>query len=155
MANLGNFDASQVEPAVGFDPLPAGQYLAIITENEMNDTKARDGKYLELTFEVVDGQDKGRKLWARLNLQNKSKTAAKIARGELSAICRAVNVLRPADSAQIHNLSLSISVRCKKRPDTGEITKYEAKDAILGVPQQATDNTPPWQRTPAPSEVPF
>jgi hypothetical protein len=45
-----------------------------------------------------------------------------------------------------------ISVKCKKREDTGEITNevkgYEAKAAAAGRPQQAptTDTTPPWKR---------
>ena len=49
----------------------------------------------------------------------------KIARAELSAICRAVGVLAPNDSTELHNLPLVIHVRCKKRQDTGEITQRD------------------------------
>ena len=56
----------------------------------------------------------------------------KIARAELSAICRAVGVLAPKDSVELHNLPLVIHVRCKKRTDTSEITNeikgYAKKD---------------------------
>jgi hypothetical protein len=62
-------------------------------------------------------------LWARLNLDNPNATAVTIARAELSAICRAVGVLAPKDSVELHNLPLVIHVKCKKWDDTGELTK--------------------------------
>jgi hypothetical protein len=59
MANLGNFDASQVDPASSFDPIPAGKYLATITESETKPTKNGSGSYLQLTFRILDGPYKG------------------------------------------------------------------------------------------------
>lgn len=162
MANLNGFDANQVDPASSFDPIPAGKYVAAIIESEMKPTKAGNGHYLELTFEIGDGQYKGRRLWARLNLDNPNQQAVQIARGELSAICRAVGVLQPKDSVELHNLPLSIKVACRKRDDTGEITNeikgYERKEAAFSPPvsmpgsapaapaAQATKPAPPWQR---------
>ncbi|MCL2640329.1 MAG: DUF669 domain-containing protein [Phycisphaerales bacterium] len=149
MANL-NFNAHEVEPATEFEPLPAGKYLAAITESEMKPTKSGGGSYLELTFQILEGPHKGRSVWARLNLQNPSPTAVQIARGELSAICRAVGVMTLRDSVELHNLPLVISVKQKKREDNGEFTNeikgYESKTAApaVGQPQQA--NTPPWKR---------
>ena len=87
MADLHGFDANQVKPTTDFVPLPAGKYLAVIVESEFKPTKSGNGSYLELTFEVIDGEHKGRKLWARLNLDNPNPTAVEIARAELSAIC--------------------------------------------------------------------
>ena len=140
MADLNGFDANTVEPQGEFEPIPAGKYLAIISDSEMKPTKAGDGAYLELTFEVIDGPYKGRKLWARLNLNNRNSQAVQIARGELSAICRAVGVMQPRDSVELHNLPLTVTVKLKKRDDTGELTNeikaYAKKDAIHGVPQQ-------------------
>jgi hypothetical protein len=159
MAYLNNFDANSVDPASSFDPIPTGKYVAVITESEMKPTKSGTGHYLELTFDILDGQYKGRKVWARLNLDNPNAQAVQIARGELSAICRAVGVMQPQDSIELHNLPLSIKVACKKRDDTGEITNeikgYEKKEAALSTAPaanptapaaQATSNTPPWQR---------
>ena len=152
MANLQGFDANQVEPSASFEPLPAGKYLATVTESEMKPTKAGTGHFLQLTFEVIDGPHKGRFLWARLNLDNPNQTAVKIAQSELSAICRAVGVLVPKDSVELHNLPLMITVRCRKRHDTGEITNEIAGYAKKESPAQTapSDNgvtAPPWQRT--------
>lgn len=150
MADLNGFDARKVEPAADFEAIPAGKYLAAITESEMKETKAGTGSYLQLTFTILEGEYKNRILWARLNLNNPNATAVKIARAELSAICHAVGVMSPKDSVELHNLPLLITVKCKKRDDTGEIVNevkgYARKEAATGQPQQATDNTPPWKR---------
>lgn len=164
MASLNGFNATEVDPTTSFEPVPAGKYLAAITDSEMKPTKSGGGSYLHLTFTILDGEQKGRVLWARLNLVNPNATAVKIARGELSAICRAVGVLQPRDSTELHNLPLLITVKLKKRIDTGELTNelkgYESKAVAAsgstggaggtggGQPQQApvTSNTPPWKR---------
>lgn len=150
MVNLAGFDASQVEPTTTFDPIPAGKYLAMITQSEMKPNKAGTGSYLELVFTIVEGEHKGRQLWARLNLDNPNELAVKIARAELSAICRAVGVLTPRDSVELHNLPLVIRVGCRRRKDTDEIVNvvkgYEKRDAATGRPQQAQSSTPPWRR---------
>jgi len=152
MANLNGFNANDVEPSTSFDPLPAGKYLAAITGSEMKSTKAGDGSYLELTLTVLEGEYKNRTLWARLNLDNPNKLAVKIARSELSAICRAVGVMQPRDSVELQNLPLVVTVKVKKRDDTGdlvnEIKGYAKKESAAGQPQQAAtgDNTPPWRR---------
>ena len=150
MVDLTGFDASQVEPAATFDTIPAGKYVAMITASEMKPNKAGTGSFLELVFTIVEGQYKGRQLWGRLNLDNPNELAVKIARAELSAICRAVGVLTPRDSVELHNLPLVIRVACKKRKDTDEITNviqgYDKRDAATGRPQQAQSGTPPWRR---------
>jgi len=152
MANLGNFNANEVEPNTPFDPLPAGKYLAAITASEMKATKAGDGSYLQLEFTVLGGEYKERKVWDRLCLNHPNAQTVKIARGNLSAICRAVGVLQPTDSVELHNLPLVITVKVKKREDTGELTNevrgYARKDSAGGQQPQApvSDNTPPWKR---------
>ena len=150
MADLHGFDARNVEPSTEFEALPAGRYVAAIVESEMKPTKNGSGSFLELKFQVLDGEHKGRHLWARLNLDNPNAMAVKIARGELSAICRAVGVLTPNDSVDLHDIPLAIKVKVKKRQDTGDLTNeiaaYEKKGAAAGEPQQAQEDTPPWAR---------
>jgi hypothetical protein len=158
MANLSGFDANAVEPAGDFEPIPAGKYVAVITDSEMKPTKSGNGSYLQLTFQVLEGQYANRLLWARLNLDNANATARKIAQGELSSICRAVGVLAPNDSVDLHNLPLLIHVRCKKRSDTDELTneiKGYSKKESPAAPQPAATaqasngtatSTPPWKR---------
>lgn len=157
MADLNGFNATEVEPTTSFEPLPAGKYVAAITASEMKATKKGDGSYLQLEFTVLEGEYRGRKVWDRLCINHPNDLTQKIARGSLSAICRAVDVLQPGDSADLHNLPLVITVKCKKRddvPGSGEITNevkgYAAREsgAASGPARQAPvdSNTPPWKR---------
>lgn len=133
-----NFDANNVEPSKGFDVLPAGEYTAIIESSELKPTQ-KGGKYLSLSFQIIDGVFQGRKLWNNLNIINDNPKAVEIAKADLSAICRAVGVMTPKDSSELHNKPLTIKVVCKKRKDNDEmenkIDKYiaiESKKAIPG-----------------------
>ena len=136
-----NFNANEVEPSRELDPIPAGKYVAVITDSEMKDTRAGTGRYLQLEFEITDGEFAGRKVWARLNIENRNPEAVRMARADLSAICRAVNVLTPSDSADLHNLPLVIKVHVRKDKNTGEISNeirgYESKAAFKSEPKQA------------------
>jgi hypothetical protein len=148
-----NFNAHEVDPAVALEAVPADKYIAVITESETKPTKSKNGHFLELTFEIIEGEFKGRKVWARLNLDNPNQQAVQIARGELSAICRAVNVMTPKDSAELHNLPLEINVRSKKRNDSdelmNEIKGYAPKGASENPSapvEQAKTGAAPWKR---------
>ena len=156
MPDLTGFDAEQQEPLDDFSPIPAGDYPAVITDSKIKPTKDGRGSYLEFTFEILEGEFKGRKLWARLNLNNPNETAVKIAKSELSSICRAVNVMRPKDSCELHDLPLSITVKLKKRSDTGEMqneikgyaSKSEAakQSAETAAQGQSAAGDAPWKR---------
>ncbi|MFI4911158.1 MAG: DUF669 domain-containing protein [Sedimentisphaeraceae bacterium JB056] len=156
MASLKGFNANEVDPIVGFDPVPEDKYVAMITASEMKPTKNGSGSYLELTFDIIDGKYTGRKVWTRLNLDNQNATAVKMARGELSAICRAVGVPQPQDSVQLHNLPLVIKVVCRNRDDSGEVTNeikmYESRQSITPPPPappvaaSGTKGKAPWER---------
>ena len=152
MANLNNFNANEVEPNVGFEPVPADKYIAMITASQMKPTKNGDGSYLELEMTVLEGPYKDRKVWDRLCLTHSNPQTVKIARGNLSSVCRAVGILQPKDSCELHNIPMCVTVKCKKRDDNGEITNevrgYAKKESVAGNPQQVapTDNTPPWKR---------
>lgn len=150
MAHLDGFDAHDVDPNVGFDPIPVGKYLAIITASEMKPTKAGTGEYLELELEVIEGPFKGRKLWDRLTLKHPNETTVQIAKGTLSGICRSVNVMKPRDSVELHGIPLLAKVKIKQRSDTGELVNevagYEKKTAAAPAPAVSTSTTPPWKR---------
>lgn len=159
MANLTGFDATQVPEQEDFAALPEGQYIAIATASEFKPTKKGDGEYLQFVFEVIDGQYKGRKLWARLNLKNQNQTAVDIAQRELGAICKAVGILKPNDSAELHNKPLLITVAVEvddRKRESNTIKKYESVLAQAAQPSYApvaaqaapaaAPAAPPWAR---------
>jgi len=152
MPSLNGFNANEIDPNFALEAIPAGKYLAVIIESEMKTTRSGIGQYLQLTFQVIEGEHKNRLLWSRLNLDNPNATTVRIARAELSAICRAVGVLAPKDSVELHNIPLLITVGLKKRDDNGEtvnvIKGYARKDAATVQPVVAASNKvpPPWKR---------
>lgn len=156
MASLNGFDASQVPEQQEFSALPEGQYVVIATASEMKPTKAGTGQFLQFTFEVIDGKQKGRKLWARLNLVNPNRTAVDIAQRELAAICRAVQVIKPSDSSELHNKPLLITVGVEiddRKRESNIIKRYEpvsgagsAQQTGQSVTPAASTNSPPWAR---------
>jgi hypothetical protein len=150
-----DFDASVVEPTTDFEAIPKGDYLAMVVDSEDKPTKSGDGKYLQLTLEILDGDHKGRRLWDRLNLWNKNETAVKIAQGSLSALCHAVGVLRPKDSAELHGKPVTIKVIVEERNDKPGVFKNEIKGyAAVGAASKApatsapaaASTRPPWKK---------
>jgi hypothetical protein len=178
MAYLG-FDATAVTPASDFSALPAGEYAVIITSTEMATTKRGDGQMLKLTLEVIEGQHKGRLLWARLNLNNPNPKVVDIAQRELSAICHAVGKTYIKDSDELCNLPLRVKVNYvpvrDQYPESNEIKAWKAYNSAPSaspasafkavpvapattaapIPSAAKDSkTPPWKRAAAAPAAP-
>lgn len=161
MANLAGFDANQIPEQQEFSAIPEGQYLAMATASEEKVTAKGTGEYLQFTFEVLDGQHRGRKLWARMNLKNPNKTAVEIAQRELAALCRAVGIPKPQDSAELHNKPLLLTVGIEmddRRRENNIIRKYEpaaqAAPFAPAAPAAAPWGAPP-QTAPQPSTAPW
>lgn len=155
-----SFDASTVQPSASFSVLPAGSYLAMITDSDIVSTKAGDGQILKLTFDILDGEFKGRKVWNNLNVQNPNATAQQIAQADLSSICHILCVTKLQDTAALHNKPLKIKVTV--RPASGQynesnnIKGYEAAVAGVVIPgvsagvitaaKPAAANKPAWAK---------
>lgn len=154
MTDLTGFDANQVNPNPGFDPIPAGKYLAIIVASEFKPTRNGKGEYLQFEIDILDGPHKGRKVWDRLVLRHPNPQTVEIAQGTLSAVCHATGVMKPGVSAALHNIPMVVTVGLKKREDTGELTNvvksYSKRDAGSGAAGASAANgpgsTPPWAR---------
>lgn len=151
MAQL-NFDATTVSPADTYSPLPAGTYLAHVTESEVKPTKAGTGQILALTWTVLDGQYNGRKVFDRINVANQNKQAEEIGQRALSQLCHAVNVLKLSDSNQLHGKPINIKVVIRQSEGydpQNEIKAYSADPnfkVLVPVPGATQSATPPWAR---------
>ena len=141
-----NFDASQVAPQASTGPLPAGVYLAHIVESDVQPLKSGNGKGLKLTFEVIDGQFKGRKVWENLNIQHTNEDTQRIAQSQFSALCHAVNVIKVMDTAALHFKPVYISVTVREAQG-----QYKASNNIKGY--EAAGSAPATAPTPAPTPV--
>jgi hypothetical protein len=124
-----NFDATNVAPATGIDTVPAGWYAVAIDESDLKPTKDGAGTYLQLRFNILDGQYRGRKLFTRLNIVNQNEQARTIAIAQLSAIAHAVGILHVQDSQQLHGLPLKVRVKLKpaegQYDESNEVTSFK------------------------------
>lgn len=148
MADLGGFDASKVDPNAGFPVLPAGDYDVVLVKSDKKATKDGNGAYLNLEFQILSGPHQNQRLFEMLNLWNKSEKAVQIARGTLSEICRAVGVLTPKDSSELHGKPLRAKVVITKSDQYGDqnkIKSYKPRNGELQTAGTATQgNGRPW-----------
>jgi hypothetical protein len=122
-----NFDASQIAPQQNMGPLPAGTYLAHITESDVQPLKSGNGEGLKLVFEVLDGPQKGRKVWENLNIRHSNEDTQRIAQSQLSALCHAVGVIKLMDTSSLHFKPVKISVVVREAQG-----QYKASNNIKG-----------------------
>ncbi len=111
MASLGGtYDASDGDQMSERAALPPGEYLAAIARSDVTDTRKGDGRKVELEFEVLDGAHKGRRFWTTLNLWNPNPVAVEMAQRELNTICHAVGKLRVADTVELHDAPMKVTL---------------------------------------------
>jgi hypothetical protein len=131
-----NFDANQVAPNTGFEPVPEGWYNVAITESEVKPTKDNEGAMLVLKASIIDGPHANKPIFIRLNIQNKNQQAVDIAYGELSAICHVTGVYQIGDSSQLHGIPFQVRVVVRPAKDG-----YDASNDVKGY-KDAAGNEP-------------
>jgi len=153
MTNLAalNLDVD-TEAQSNYEPLPAGEYVAIATDSEMKTNKSNEGQHLNIAFEIIDGEKTGRKVFANYNVVNPNPEAEKIGRGELAALCKAVGVSNPKDSSELHGKPVMLVVAIDKKDATRNAIKgykaatQDAAPAAKPAAKPAATSTPPWKR---------
>jgi len=126
-----SFDATSVEPTTAYELLPAGKYRAQIVEGEMRVTKNGMGQFLWLMIDILEGEQKGRKIFDQLNLVNPNPTTVEIAQRTLSAICHATGKMHVSDSEELHLIPMTIQVKIKP-PKNG----YGESNGIAYLPPE-------------------
>lgn len=126
------FDATTVKPQESFTPLPAGTYIAQITDSAIKPTKSGSGTSLNLTWTILDGQYANRKVFDRINVQNLNPEAEQIGQRQLSAVCHAVGVLKLQDSNQLHGRPIQITVKIRKDEQWGDSNEVKGYQPIAG-----------------------
>jgi len=95
--------------------LPAGWYNVIVTESDVKDTKAFDGKYLKLTVKVLKGDFKGRLVFLNINLENKNEIAKQIGLRQLGSLLKALGLPAINDTSSLHNIPFCLKLKIRKQ----------------------------------------
>jgi len=150
--------STEIELPKSSGPLPAGWYSAMIVDSIEKPTKAGTGSYIELSFQIVDGEYANRRIWDRLNLNNPNETAVRIAQQTLAAICDAAGKSRQiAQTEDLHDVPLQIRLEIKSDAvygDKNEIRGYRkasgstmaARPVAQAAAQPAATSKPSWMK---------
>jgi hypothetical protein len=83
--------------------LSEGDHVILIEDSFMGQSPNDDGMSLLLKLRVIEGSHQGVLIMPRLRLKSKSWNTRREANEQLSDICRAVGVLEPKDSSELHD----------------------------------------------------
>ncbi|MCY0150597.1 DUF669 domain-containing protein [Hoeflea sp. G2-23] len=152
----GHYDQN-AEPSSGdFDPIPAGEYLAVIEQSEIAEvsSKSEKGRCLVLTWKITGEHFAGRLIWQRLNMwaenMNKLDKVISIANSQFAMVREATGKMNVADTDELLQIPCIIKVKVKTDP-TGQ---YGPQNEITNVkPANAgpAARTAPASRGPAPT----
>jgi hypothetical protein len=130
--------------------LPVGDYRAMIIESDVKPTSSGNGgERISLTWEIIEGDYAGRKVFHGINFKNPNQKAEQIGRAELKQVCQAVGKLTFADTEELHGIQAIITLKIKP----GD-AQYEARNeirAVRHVDAPAPARGPVRPATPAPA----
>ena len=139
------------KPTTGnFEPLPAGWYTVVVNGAEIKNTKAGNGQYIAVRYDVTGPTHQGRVVFGNLNIKNPNPKAEEIGRQQLGELMRAIGLSALQDTDQLIGGQLSIKL------DVRESEQYGASNDVKGfkvngsVPQVAapaaasSKAAPPW-----------
>jgi len=152
-----NLNLEKVEAKQGtVDVLPTGRYNATIIGCDVKETKAKDGHYFHLFFQVIDGDQSGKVFDDILNVANKSADTQRWALASLKTILthgghKNPNMLQ--DSDELVGLTVNVRLESVKETYEGKVydknkvkgyTKAEAAPAVTLSPvASVVVNAPP------------
>lgn len=122
MIDLSEFEFDKVPVQEGRFVLPAGEYVAAVMESEQRQTKSGDGSYVRLTFEVLEGEHKGRRIWENFNLWNNSESAVQMAKERMARLMRAAGREKLTSAEQLCGVPVVIVVKVGSHYQTNEAT---------------------------------
>ena len=142
----------------GFVPLPAGWYTVTITKSELKDTKAGNGQYIKMRYDVTGPTHQGRVVFGNLNIKNANPKAEEIGRQQLGELMRAIGLVQVTDFDQFIGGQLAIKLVVKDDPEYGNGNEVKGFRSVSGsaapaamprgqndpAPVASTKSAPPW-----------
>lgn len=151
-------NASEIpEQDNNFDPLPAGWYTAAINGADLRTTKAGNGQFIAVRYDITGPSHQGRVVWGNINIKNPNATAEQIGRQQLGYIMRAIGLESVQDTDQLVGGNLQIKLKVTKSEQYGDgndVSGFKALEGSAPPPVQPqaqqeskpAASTPPWQK---------
>lgn len=140
-----------------YDPLPEGWYNVSIAGAELKNTKAGNGQYIAVRYDVTGPTHQGRVVFGNLNIKNPNSVAEEIGRKQLGELMRAIGLAKVSDTDQLIGGSLSVKLSIRKSEEYGDSNEVKAFKALSGsvpvpsnsgekAPQAPAKNKPAWAK---------
>ena len=115
-----------------FEPLPAGWYTVTISQAELKPTKAGNGQYIKLRYDVTGPSHQGRVVFGNLNIKNANPKAEEIGRQQLGDIMRAIGLAKVTDTDQLIGGQIAIKLEVKEDAQYGASNEVKAFKSVTG-----------------------
>ena len=138
-----------------YEVLPSGWYMATISSAELKSTKAQNGQYIAIRYDITGPTHQGRVVFGNLNIRNPNPKAEEIGRQQLGEVMRAIGLAKVQDTDELIGGQLSIKVDVRSSEQYGDQNEVKGFKAIAGsippapkvaVPAAAGKAAPPWQK---------
>jgi hypothetical protein len=134
-----------------FEPLPAGWYTATISQSELKDTKAGNGQYIKLRYDITGPSHQGRVVFGNLNIKNANPKAEEIGRQQLGDIMRAIGLAKVTDTDQLIGGQIAIKLEVKEDAQYGASNEVKGFKSVSGSAAPTAASIPAKTAAPAPA----
>ena len=131
-----------------FEPLPAGWYTGTISQAELKATKAGNGQYIKLRYDITGPTHQGRVVFGNLNIKNANPKSEEIGRQQLGDIMRAIGLAKVTDTDQLIGGQIGIKLEVKQD------AQYGASNEVKGFKSVTCSAAPAAAVTPAKAFAP-
>jgi hypothetical protein len=134
-----------------FEPLPAGWYTATISQSELKATKAGNGQYIKLRYDITGPSHQGRVVFGNLNIKNANPKAEEIGRQQLGDIMRAIGLAKVTDTDQLIGGQIAIKLEVKEDAQYGASNEVKGFKSVSGSVAPAAASISAKTAAPAPA----
>jgi hypothetical protein len=133
-------------------PIPAGRYIAQITDAIVKSFKSGKGQAVFLTWEVIEGEHQGRVVWQHCTLSHESEKAARFGRQRFKDVCAACGIVDPVTSLDVlYNVACVLMIGIEQ----DEHGDYPPKNKVSKVRPITRGGNGAAVKVPFDDEVPF
>lgn len=142
------FDVTKTEVKNDYQALPEGDYLVVSDTAVVKETKDGTGKFLAVTYKVLDGPYQGRLFFHNFNFANKSEKAVEIAMQELKKWFRACGLpddkmaIKSADSVLGLSCIVKLGVKTDDYGDKNYPKAWKSEDKSEPIDRALADKKP-------------
>ena len=159
MAQLPKVFDQEVAPT-SYDPLPAGWYMVRIADAEIKQTKAGNGSYVSVRYDVLGPTHQGRVVYGNITISNPSRKAEEIGEQQMAALRSSIGLARITDTDQLIGATVEIKLKVnfyyeKNMPENlsgKEMEAYKVFKNDVSAYRAIEGGRPPMPAAPAPKK---